>query len=315
VKQYPSIKAFKNQVPTVFTAGTFDGVHIGHKKLLNQLTTVAKQEQLESVVLTFFPHPRMVLQSDTDLKLINTIDERIALLSKTGIEHLIVHPFSKEFSRITAAEYVRDILVEKFHIKKIIVGYDHHFGRNRNATTKDLIAFGKTFGFDVIEISAQQSNDIAVSSTKIRNALQTGDIATANLFLGYPFMLTGEVVEGKKMGTKIGYPTANLYIKETYKLIPKEGVYVVQSIINNKTVYGITNIGTNPTVGGTQKTIETHFLDFEEMLYKKPLQIALLSRIRDEEKFDSIKKLQEAIKKDENFARDFIANYTKSNFL
>lgn len=309
MKQYTSIHSFKNQAPTVLTVGTFDGVHIGHKKLLNQLTTVAKKEHLESVVLTFFPHPRMVLQNDSGLKLINTIDERIELLSKTGIEHLVVHPFSKEFSRKTAKDYVQEILVEKFHIKKIIVGYDHHFGRNRNATTKDLIAFGKTFGFEVIEISAQQSNDIAVSSTKIRNALLLGDITTANLFLGYPFMLTGKVVEGKKMGTKIGYPTANLFIKETYKLIPKDGVYVVQSFINNKKVYGITNIGTNPTVGGTNKTIETHFLDYKETLYNKPLRIQLLTRIRDEEKFNSIKKLQKAIKNDENFARSFLADY------
>ncbi len=306
MKQYSSISQYQNKQASILTVGTFDGVHLGHKAILNQLVHTAEKEQLASVVLTFFPHPRMVLHNDTDIKLINTIDERIELLQKTELQHVIIHPFTKEFSRLTALEYVRDILVHQLHIKKIIVGYDHHFGRNRTATLTDLEDFGNTFGFKVIEISAQQSNDIAISSTKIRNALLQGDITTANTYLGYHFMLTGTVVKGKNIGTNIGFPTANLFVKETYKLIPKNGVYVVQTMINNSRVYGITNIGTNPTVGGTVKTIETHFLDFNDNLYNQNLRVEFLTRIRDEYTFSSLEQLKKAIATDEAFARNFI---------
>ena len=306
---YSSASKYNNPRASVVTIGTFDGVHIGHKAILNRLITTAKKEGLDSVVLTFFPHPRMILQTDSSIKLINTIDERKDLMNKTGLDHLIIHPFTKAFSRLTALEFVRDILVHKLNIKKIVIGYDHRFGRNRNADIEDLKEFGSTYGFEVEEISAQELDDVAVSSTKIRNALKAGDIQTANTYLGYPFMLSGTVVKGKEIGRTIKYPTANLELSEDYKLIPKEGVYVVKAIINAKTVYGLTSIGTNPTVGGTLKTIETYFLNFSGDLYEKKLEIEFLTHIRDGETFKSMDALKKAIRSDENFARNFLKNH------
>jgi riboflavin kinase/FMN adenylyltransferase len=309
VNTYSSASKYDNPRASVVTIGTFDGVHIGHKVILNRLVTTAKKEDLDAVVLTFFPHPRMVLQTDSSIKLINTIEERKDLMSKTGLDHLIIHPFTKSFSRLTALEFVRDILVNKLNIKKIVIGYDHRFGRNRNANIEDLKSFGLTYGFDVEEISAQQLDEVAVSSTKIRNALKVGDIKTANTYLGYSFMLSGTVIKGKEIGRTIQYPTANIQLSQDYKLVPKEGVYAVQSIIDNKLVYGLTSIGTNPTVGGTLKTIETHFLDFNDNLYGKNLTIEFLSHIRGEKTFGSIDALKSAIQNDEVFARNFLKNH------
>jgi riboflavin kinase/FMN adenylyltransferase len=309
VNIYSSASKYNNPRASVVTIGTFDGVHIGHKAILKRLVTTAKKNDLDAVVLTFFPHPRMVLQTDSSIKLINTINEREDLMSKTGLDHLIIHPFTKSFSRLTALEFVRDILVRKLNIKKIVIGYDHRFGRNRNANIEDLKAFGLTYGFDVEEISAQELNEVAVSSTKIRNALKLGDIKTANTYLGYSFMLSGTVIKGKAIGRTIQYPTANIKLSQDYKLVPKEGVYVVRTIIDNKLVYGLTSIGTNPTVGGTLKTIETHFLDFKDDLYDKNLTIEFLASIRDEKTFGSIDALKSAIQNDELFARNFLKNH------
>ena len=305
---YSSASKYNNQKSCVVTIGTFDGVHVGHKAILQRLIASARKEDLDSVVLTFFPHPRMVLQEDTSLKLINTIDERIDLMNETGLDHLIIHPFTHAFSRLSALEFVRDILVNKLKTKKIIIGYDHRFGRNRNADIEDLREFGMTYDFEVEEISAQELNDVAVSSTKIRVALEAGDIETANNYLGYSFMLSGIVVKGNAIGRTIQFPTANLELSEDYKLVPKEGVYVVRANINDTNINGITSIGTNPTVGGTNKTIETYFLDFNEDLYERKLQIEFLTRIRDEETFESIAELKMAIQNDENFARKFLKN-------
>jgi len=306
MKKHLSLSSYKNSNPSVITIGTFDGVHIGHKAILNRLINIAKDEQLESIILTFFPHPRMVLQKDTDLKLINTIDERKELLGQIGLDHLIIHPFTQEFSRLTALEFVRDILSNGLNLKKIIIGYDHRFGRNRTATIKDLKVFGQTYNFEVIEIGAQQLNDVSVSSTKIRNALDSGNIEIANTYLGYHFMLSGTIVKGKGIGKTLDFPTANLQIEEEYKLIPKNGVYIVRSEIFGKTIFGLTNIGTNPTVGGKIKTIETYFLDFNADLYNKSIRLEFLARVRDEEKFNSVETLKEAIRNDVNFARNFI---------
>jgi riboflavin kinase/FMN adenylyltransferase len=248
----------------------------------------------------------MVLQKDAQIKLINTIDERKELMKETGLDQLIIHPFTTEFSRLTALEFVRDILVNKLNLKKIIIGYDHRFGRNRNATIEDLKEFGKTYDFEVIEISAQQLNDVSVSSTKIRNALESGNVSVANKYLGYPFMISGTIESGKGIGKTLDFPTANLQIKEEYKLIPKNGVYVVQSEISGRKVFGLTNIGTNPTVGGSEKTIETYFLDFNEDLYNRFIRLEFLTRIRDEETFETIEILKKAIQNDEIFARKFL---------
>jgi len=309
MKEYGSVSAYNNTAESVVTIGTFDGVHIGHRAILQRLVDTAKAEGRESVLLTFFPHPRMVLQKDSDIKLIQTIDERKEMLLKTGIDHLVVHPFSIEFSRLTAVEYVRDVLVNSLHAKKVIIGYDHRFGRNRTADIHDLIEYGKTYSFEVDELSAQQLDEVSVSSTKIRKALLEGDIGTANRYLGYPFMLSGIVTKGKGLGKTIGYPTANLHIEENYKLIPKKGVYMVHAEIDGKRVHGLTSIGTNPTVGGSKLTIETWFLDFNEDLYDKKLKIEFVKRIRDEAHFDSVEVLIKAIQEDEAQARALLTRH------
>lgn len=306
MKKYTSASTFKSDRHSVVTIGTFDGVHIGHSAILKRLVETAKKEDLDSVVLTFFPHPRMVLQQHSEISLLNTIDERAQLLEKTGLEHLVIHPFTHAFSRLTALEYVRDILVNGLKAKKIIIGYDHRFGRNRTANIENLKEFGLTYGFEVEEISAKELDDVTISSTKIRNALNAGDIETANSYLGYNYMLTGEIEKGKALGRTINYPTANLKLKEKYKLIPKNGVYVVASIIEGKKIFGITSIGTNPTVGGKKRTIETHFLNFNKDLYEKEITIEFLKHIRDEETFDSIEELRQEIEIDEKKAIQFL---------
>ncbi len=302
-----SISKYDNTTPIVITIGTFDGVHIGHQKIINRLINNAKELDLLPTVLTFFPHPRMVLQKDADIKLLNTIEERGVILKKLGLQQLIIHPFTVEFSRLSATEFVRDLLVNKLNTKKIIIGYDHRFGRNRNANINDLIAFGSTLNFNVEEIPAQEINEVSVSSTKIRRALDEGDINTANKYLGYNYMISGTVTKGKELGRQLGFPTANIHIKEEYKLIPKNGAYVVQSVFNSTTVFGMMNIGFNPTVQGTTQTIEVHFFDFNEDLYGKKIQIDILERLRDEQKFDSVEDLKEQLHIDKQTALNLIA--------
>ena len=306
MKQHPSAQKFTGTKNTVVTIGTFDGVHIGHRKIINRLIASAHTNDYESVVLTFFPHPRMVVQKDTGIKLINTITERTALLEKTGLDHLIIHPFTQEFSRLTAEDFVKDILVDQLKARKVIIGYDHHFGRNRNANIDDLRKFGKLYDFDVEEISKKDIDDVAISSTKIRQALEVGDLQKANTYLGYPFMLNGVVSRGKGLGRKMNYPTANLKIEEDYKLIPCKGVYVVRSVIDGKPVYGMMNIGTNPTVGGNKLSVETYFFNLNSDLYDKKLQIELLTRIRDEKKFNTVEELIIAMQEDETFSKKYI---------
>ena len=302
-----NINKFDNQHATAVTIGTFDGVHIGHRKLLNRLINDAKLFNLKSTVLTFFPHPRMVLQQDANIKLLNTLDEKIKILEKIGLDFLMVYPFSRKFSRLSATEFVQQILVDGLNSKKIIIGYDHRFGRNRNADIKDLISYGKTFNFDVDEIPAQEIDDVSVSSTKIRKALEEGDIKTANLYLGYNYMLTGIVKKGKGLGRQLNFPTANIFIEEEYKLIPCNGVYVVKSEIENITIYGMMNIGFNPTVSGTERSIEVHFFDFDKDLYNQKLQIDILDRIRDEHKFGSIEELKKQLAKDKKTSLSLIS--------
>ena len=309
MKTHPSVTAFTTSKQTVVTIGTFDGVHLGHQKIIRRLLESAHNENLTSVVLTFFPHPRMVLQKDTQIQLINTIDERAALLDRLGLDHLVIHPFTREFSRLDAEVFVEEILVKQLQTKKVIIGYDHRFGRNRSADIHNLKAFGDQYGFTVEEISKQELEDVAISSTKVRKALEEGAIEKANNYLGAPILLTGTVITGKKLGRTLGYPTANLDIKENYKLIPANGVYVVSAYIEDVLVYGMMNIGTNPTVGGTQRTIETYFFNFEGDLYDKTLQIRLHKRLRDEKKFDALAELIRAMRQDEKAAKAYIETH------
>lgn len=306
LKIFNSIQEFSTNAKTIVTLGTFDGVHKGHKSILEKLINSSKNTGYESVVLTFFPHPRMVLQQNTDIKLLNTIKEKALLLDQYGIDNLIIHPFDHAFSRLTAEEFVKDILIDKLNIAKIIIGYDHRFGRNRTANINDLIVFGKEYGFEVEQISALEINEVSVSSTKIRNALNDGFLETANRFLGYPYFITGIVVKGKQLGRTIGYPTANISISEDYKLIPVNGVYVVSSIIDGKKTFGMMNIGTNPTVGGVTQTIEVNFFDFNEDIYDREIQVDIHYRIRDEVKFPSLDALKEQLAHDRETSLEYI---------
>lgn len=304
IKTAADYKRIKNSVVTI---GTFDGVHVGHQKIINRLVHIAETNKLQALVLTFFPHPRMVVQKDSSIKLINTIDEKAAQLQQLGVDHLVLKEFTKTFSRLSALEYVRDVLVNKLKVKHIIVGYDHHFGRNRTATIEDLIEFGKFYGFEVTQIDAQEVGDVAVSSTKIRAALREGNMRVANDFLGYNFILTGTVVKGKGLGANLSFPTANIFIEEPYKLIPKQGVYLVQSKIENQLVYGMMNIGKNPTVSQDNKThIEVHFFNLDANLYTKILKIELLEHLRSEIKFPNIEALKVQLEKDKALAQQRI---------
>ena len=306
LKIFHSINDFSSTKKTILTLGTFDGVHIGHKKILERVIQKTKNEDYESLVLTFFPHPRMVLQEHSDIKLLNIINEKIDLLEQIGIENLVIHPFDETFSRLTAEEFVTTVLVDRFHIQKIIIGHDHRFGRNRTANIDDLITFGKEYDFEVEQISVQEINDISVSSTKIRMALLEGDMDLANKYLGYEYFLTGIIVKGKQLGRTINFPTANLQIEENYKLIPQNGVYIVKSIINQKTVFGMMNIGFNPTVSGQNQSIEIHYFDFDADLYSQKIRVSMLHRIRSEQKFESVSLLKEQLEKDALTANAYI---------
>ena len=293
MKVYTNIQEFKSTKNVVVTIGTFDGVHLGHKVIINQLKKAAEELEGESVLLTFFPHPRMVVfPDDNELKLLNTIEERKELLGNAGIDHLIIHPFSKAFSRLTALEFVRDILVNRLNVKKLVIGYDHHFGRNREGSFEDLIEFGEVYGFSVEEIPAQDIQQINVSSTKIRTSLLAGEIHAATKFLGYPYFINGTVVKGDKIGREIGFPTANIKPDETYKLIPKNGVYAVKVIVNEKEYEGMLNIGIRPTLKGKKETIEVNIFDFDEDIYGQKIQVKFYERIRDEQSFEDLNELK-----------------------
>lgn len=301
-----NLKDYNSTKPSVITIGTFDGVHIGHKKIINQLTSISSKNNLISILLSFFPHPKMVLQNDKELKLINTIQEKEGLLNSLNLDYLIIKEFTKEFSRLSALEFVRDILVNKLNAKHIIIGYDHHFGRNRTANIEQLKEFGELYDFKVTEILAQDIDDIAISSTKIRKSLINGEITLANKFLGYNFFFSGNVVHGNNIGKTISFPTANIKIDAPYKLVPKNGVYIVKTIIDNQNTFGMMNIGYNPTFNGKQKSIEIHFINFNKNIYDKTLTIEMILRIRNEIKFNSVDDLKKQLEQDKLSTLNYI---------
>ena len=291
---------------SIVTIGTFDGVHLGHQQILKQLTDTSRKSKLKSVLLTFFPHPRMVLQPDISMRLIQTIQEREKALKNIGLDYLVIHPFSIAFSRLSADDYVKQILVEQLNVRKVVVGYDHRFGRNRTASLEDMYHYADIYDFEVIEIDAKKIDSTAVSSTKIRNAIDQGNIERANTYLGQPFTLEGMVVHGDKRGRELSYPTANIDLQNQHKIVPKQGVYLVKSKLKGRVVYGMMNIGTKPTFDTTMPSIEVHFLDWNGDLYGQAVQVELLKWVREERKFSSVEELQTQIQADEQYCRSSI---------
>lgn len=304
LKVYHSITDFAKVKNPVVTIGTYDGVHIGHQKIIARLKELASEIKGEVVLLTFHPHPRMVLfPEDHGLLLLNTPEEKIQLFDRFGIDHVIVHPFTKEFSRTSSTEFVRNILVNKIGMKKLVIGYDHHFGRNREGSYNELLELASVFNYDVEKIPEQDVHHIAVSSTKIRKALLEGDLKTAADFLGYNYSLTGTVVKGSQLGRKLGFPTANIEVKENYKLIPAKGIYAVNVFSDNGKYKGMLSIGHRPTieVNGAM-TIEANLFDFSNDLYGKNITVEFLNRLRDEVKFDSLDELIRQMERDKEDA-------------
>ena len=286
------------------TSGTFDGVHLGHQKILNRLKEIAQRDGGETCLITFHPHPRLVLQKDCDLKLLNTIEERIDLIEKEGIDHLIILEFTKEFSRLTSLSFIRDIIVNTIHTKKLVIGYDHHFGRNREGSFEHLQEFGPLYGFEVEEIPAQDIDDVNVSSTKIRKAIADGDVQGAATFLGRNYMISGKVVKGAQLGRTIGFPTANIEVNDSNKLIPKNGVYAVRCEIDDKSYEGMINIGYKPTVNHDRSEIfiEVHLFGVNFDMYDKIISIEFVKKIRNELKFESVEELKNQLVLDKKIA-------------
>ena len=298
MKIYHSLEEFRKVKNAVVTTGTFDGVHVGHITILERLKEIANSVDGETVLLTFFPHPRMVLFSDNDLKLITSQHEKIDLLRKAGVDHLIIHPFSKVFSRLSSVEFVRDVLVNKIGTSRLVIGYNHHFGRNREGSFEHLKEYGPVYGFQVEEICAQDVDAVSVSSTKIRKALESGDLKTAKVYLGHQFQLSGTVVVGENLGNKIGFPTANIQVLDAHKLIPANGVYAVRVLVREKEYLGMLNIGNRPTVKGISKTIEVHIINFNASIYGEEITVVFEGWIRKEQKFKNIEALQCQLLKD-----------------
>jgi riboflavin kinase/FMN adenylyltransferase len=290
--------AIKNPVLTI---GVFDGVHLGHLSILNRLNLLAKEKNGESVVLTLWPHPRIVLNKDIEnLRLLNNIEEKQLLLSQTGIDHLIIIPFTKEFSQLTACEFIEHYLVNKIHVKHLVVGYNHQFGKDRKSGYEFLKQCSATFGFEIEKLDAKLIDNESISSTKIRDFLVHGDLENAKNYLGYEYFVSGNVIEGNKIGRTIGFPTANIKLPEPWKLIPKDGVYAVRVQFNNSSYLGMLNIGTRPTIEPEMKlkNMEVHIFDFNDKIYNQTVTVSFVKRIRDEKKFNNLDELTIQLKKD-----------------
>lgn len=299
MKIYNHFSEFKKLNNAVATIGTFDGVHYGHQKIIKRLCELAKATGGESVILTFFPHPRLIIDPENqDLKMINTINEKAKMLESLGVDHLIITPFTRDFSNLTPAEYIQNILVDTIGIKHLIVGYDHRFGKDRKGGLQDLEAFSKNFNYKIEQIPEQDINDVAVSSTKIRTALLDGDVALAANYLGYNFSLYGKVIKGDKIGRTIGFPTANLFVEETYKLIPSDGIYAVTVEMNDQLFKGMAYIGQRPTINGMTRNIEVNIFDFNQEIYGQDIKMNFLEFLRHDVKFTGLEALKEQLQRD-----------------
>ncbi len=308
MKIHTDFSSFTNVTNAIVTIGTFDGVHTGHLTIIDRVKEIAAREQGESVLLTFYPHPRMVLHpNDHGLQLLNTPQEKAKLLEAAGIQHLVIYPFSKEFSRLSAFDYVRDLIVNGLHAKCVVVGYDHRFGHNREGHYETLLELAEIFGFMVEEIPAQTIDQVNVSSTKIRQALQSGQVSEAAKYLGRNYTLRGTVVHGDKLGRQLGYPTANIELDYAYKLIPAFGVYAVNVFLEGEKLRGVMNLGIRPTTHHNSKvTIEVYILDFHQEVYGKQIEVEFVERLRDEKKFGSIDELKECITQDVLNAKNYV---------
>lgn len=305
---YQSVEEIKPIKRPVLTLGMFDGVHIGHQSILKQLNTIAKEIDGESVLITFNPHPRMVLQPNCDLKFLNTLEEKEAILRQFELKHLIIQAFTKDFSQVTSVEFVKNLLVDQIKIDTLVIGYDHHFGKNREGNFEQLQVLSKEYGFNLIQLQAVEENDIAVSSTKIRNALIEGNIEYANKALNYHYPLSGEVVHGDKIGRTLGFPTANLQV-DPNKLIPKDGVYAVDVFVDNQKYLGLLSIGFRETVTNSREhRVEVNILDFDQEIYGEIIRLEFLGHLRDEKKFDSLDDLIIAMNQDKENTIDIYGN-------
>ena len=287
MKIYKGVESFQRLSKAVVTTGTFDGVHLGHAKMLSKLVEIGLENQSETVLMTFFPHPRIVLFPDHDLKLINDIDENIELFKKYNIDHLIIQNFDKEFSRITSLDYIRDILIKKIGLKNLVIGFNHHFGRNREGSLENLSEYADIYDFDIHQVDSYSIDKKSISSTKIRNAINLGDVQLANNYLGYSFTFSGIVSKGKGRGKAMGFPTANIILENKNKIIPKFGVYAVNILYNKIRYKGMLNIGMNPTFNNQEPSIEVHIFDFNKEIYGSKLSVELIDRIRNEKKFNN----------------------------
>lgn len=311
MKIYEHISDFTKLDNAVAAIGTFDGVHFGHQKIIKRLCEIASATGGESVIVTFFPHPRSIIDPENqNLKMINTIAEKAAFLEELGVDHLIITPFTRDFSNLTAEEYIKDVLVGTIGIKHLIVGYDHRFGKDRKGGMAELIKFAEPLGYEVEEIPEQDVHDVSVSSTKIRKALLSGDVALAAEFLGYNFSLYGRVIKGDKIGRTIGFPTANIFIEESYKLIPSDGIYAVTIGMNGDTFKGMAYIGQRPTINGMTRNIEVNIFDFNQEIYGQYVTMYFMEFLRHDVKFTGLEALKEQLKKDKE---DTIAYFQKQH--
>ena len=306
-----NIQDYFENAPSVVTVGTFDGVHLGHRKLIDKVISISKSKNLRSIILTFSPHPRIVLNNDADIKLLTTQREKNEIFRSYNIDYLLTQDFSKSFSKLSPIEFVRDILVKKLNVKHIVTGYDHHFGKNRNANSNQLIEFSKDFAYDVTKVDAFHKNKVSISSTKIRNLIIDGKINNANEFLGYQFILTGKVIGGLGRGKSLGFPTANILI-DNYKIKPGNGVYYISSLLEGQNTNGMMNVGVNPTFKDKGHSIEIHFFDFNQNLYDKEISIRVIKKIREEKKFDSADELTTQLQLDKKKCFELITNLKKT---
>ena len=304
MKVYTSIQDIPKINNPIVTIGTFDGVHQGHRQIINRLNKIKQEKGGETFIFTFDPHPRQVLfPHQTDLKLLTLTSEKLNLLEQAGIDHVLVYPFTKEFSQQSAHSYIKDILVDAIGVKQLIIGYDHHFGNNREGNINTLKKYAPEYGFAVEEIPPHEIDNINVSSSKIRKALEEGDLETANAFLGYDYFLSGTVVDGKKLGRTIGYPTANIFIENPAKLIPKIGVYAASATVNGQYHKGMMSIGYNPTTDTDNKIkVELHIFNFDADIYGCNLTLQIKARLRNEEKFNSLDELKKQLHADKEHA-------------